>query len=653
MNPAKIFETGLLYHHYANTAYPLTPGSFREYRINDPAEIPAFLRQQWTAVDRLSLYLHIPFCQVRCRFCEYAVLEGEDALHEDEYVALLCREMEMYAPLLAGRKFVGYDLGGGTPTKLSVGNLRLLTDEARRLFAFEDGVVFSIETTPVIAAREPEKIRAVRELGYGRISMGIQTVSEQLLNDLGREGTTHIYEQAAANIRAAGFERFNVDLMYGFLNQSDEDFGNTLRYAMGLGPDYITLYRNRYKGTKLEGEAGGVSLFKAIRQYRLAWRILTEGGYAANPGKNTFSRLSGDYGTSDYLTTRVIYGTSYVGMGLGAQSFGQQYLAYNAGAASKKLGPYRDLVEKGQFPIQDIYRLPEDEAIAKMVSVAFYFAFVDLDAFKARFGLDFLTHFSAEMDFVLQEGLMVRVGQRLLLTERGSDYINGVIPLFYSERSKRELLALQSRQQERPEDEEQFLKAYNIAEYPRPSLTVDVVLRTHEGKVLLIRRGEHPFMNDWALPGGFVRPGETVEAAALRELVEETGLRSATLAAPGLRLCGVFSEPGRDPRGWIVSNAFIGTMDATSGGVGATEPRFGDDAMDARWFDCVLTEVDSGLRYRLELANRAGEPAVVLRALLGLAADGSIFIEENSGLAFDHAKILLAGLLAGEGRSVK
>ena len=333
MNCEKVYETGLLYHHYANTAYPLTPTSFMQYKLNDETEIREFIREEWKKADELSLYIHVPFCKSRCKFCEYVVLDKSDSEIEDEYVELLLKEMEMYSKILKGKRIVGYDLGGGTPTKLSVENLKKITDAVNNLFDMDKDTVYSIETTPLIAANEPDKIKAVYEMGYDRISMGVQTVSAKLLEELGRDGDKSIYEKAVANIRAAGYKRFNIDLMYGFLHQSDTDFDNTLHYAIGLGPEYITLYRNRYKGTKLEFEAGGVSIYKAMYQYKIAYRVLTENGYAANVGKNTFSKVENDYGTSDYLTKRVIHGVPYVGMGLGAQSFGMNYLAYNLGAA--------------------------------------------------------------------------------------------------------------------------------------------------------------------------------------------------------------------------------------------------------------------------------------------------------------------------------
>ncbi len=653
MDIKQIYENGLLYHHYANTAYPLTPKSFMEYRINDPSQIHDFLTSEWAKTDELSLYVHIPFCKVRCKFCEYAVLQDVDENTEDLYVSLLLKEIEMYKTILKGKKIVGYDIGGGTPTKLSLENLRKVTEAVTNSFDIQKHVVFSIETTPAIAAKEPEKISEVYKMGYKRISMGIQTVSEKLLNELGREGATHIYEEATKNIRKAGFEKLNIDLMYGFLHQSDEEFESTVRYAISLNPDYITLYRNRYKGTKLENEAEGVSLYKIICQYRLAYKILLENGYEANVGKNTFSKVENDYGTSDYLTKRVIDGTPYVGMGLGAQSFGPDYLSYNEGAANKQLTRYREKILNNQFPIQDIYRLPKEESIAKMVSVAFYFGFIDFDAFQKRFGISFLECFKNEVLFVTQNGLMEVKGNRLFLTNRGSDYINGVIPLFYSNKSKEELLELSSVASKHSDGEEEFLKAYKIDNYEKPSLATDIVVFAignddfNNGKlpaqklsVVLIKRGEHPYMNEWALPGGFVRPGESVDEAAYRELKEETGVSDVCISQ-----LHVFSEPKRDPRGWIVSCSFMALIEEKE-----LSLQFGEDAIDAQLFGIEYRKFNKTTeemknenikceQYDIVLENSFSKFNVKVEVVT-TKYNVKYNIIDSKGIAFDHAKIL-------------
>ena len=113
--------------------------------------------------------------------------------------------------------------------------------------------------------------------------------------------------------------------------------------------------------------------------------------------------------------------------------------------------------------------------------------------------------------------------------------------------------------------EKEFLRAYNIGDYDRPSIAADLAvfrMRVTDGEnfrkdpestlsLLLIRRGEHPFLGQWALPGGFLRMDETVEACALREAQEETGITPTAML-----YLGVFSAVDRDPRGRIISNAF-------------------------------------------------------------------------------------------------
>lgn len=111
-------------------------------------------------------------------------------------------------------------------------------------------------------------------------------------------------------------------------------------------------------------------------------------------------------------------------------------------------------------------------------------------------------------------------------------------------------------------------------DYPKPALTADAVLFDTTGRILLVRRKNPPFQGAYALPGGFVEPAETVEQAAARELYEETGMR-----AVALHLCGVYSAPGRDPRGWTVSVAFLGLSAANT-----LRPCAGDDAADAAFF---------------------------------------------------------------------
>ncbi len=113
-------------------------------------------------------------------------------------------------------------------------------------------------------------------------------------------------------------------------------------------------------------------------------------------------------------------------------------------------------------------------------------------------------------------------------------------------------------------------------EYARPAVTADIVLVTREvqPRVLLIQRAREPFAGSWALPGGFVNPDEPIVDAAKRELHEETGLEISTLEP--LYTTG---DPGRDPRGWTISIAFLARVEA-----GTLQPKAGDDAAAVKWF---------------------------------------------------------------------
>ena len=122
--------------------------------------------------------------------------------------------------------------------------------------------------------------------------------------------------------------------------------------------------------------------------------------------------------------------------------------------------------------------------------------------------------------------------------------------------------------------EEEFLRRYNPDKYPKPSLTADIIIVRESGRrpeVLLVRRGGHPYLGCWALPGGFSMSSEALEETAARELLEETGVEAADL-----RLTGVYSKPGRDPRGWVVSAAYAARVPDASA-------LAGDDADAVTW----------------------------------------------------------------------
>ncbi len=442
--PQQIFEAGLRHHHIANTAYPINHNwTMKPYRVRRD-NFEAVTQAAWADIKQMGLYVHIPFCQARCSFCEYTVINPADnACSEAGYFDLLLREMDLYEQLLSTRSktLTGFDIGGGTPALAKVEHIARVVKKARAMFKQQPGMQISIETTPLIAANEPEKMVALHKLGIDRMSMGVQVTQLRLAQQVGRQykGFANL-QKAVRHIRKAGFKKFNIDLMYGFAGQSLADWQASLKQSLALNADYITLYRMRYKGTGLQAQANDVSRETVMAMTTSARKILQEADYMAPFGKNTYSRLPNDIGCSDYLTNRVVKGEPYMGLGLGAQSLSHHTLAYNRGAGPKRIEPYAKFIKAGKLPKQDLYNMPKAASMAKMISVSFYFGEINRRYFEQKFGIALENWFPAEVEFVQTKGLMEYRGDCLSLTPAGATFYNGVIALFYAPAVKQYLL---------------------------------------------------------------------------------------------------------------------------------------------------------------------------------------------------------------------
>lgn len=187
-------------------------------------------------------------------------------------------------------------------------------------------------------------------------------------------------------------------------------------------------------------------------------------------------------------------------------------------------------------------------------------------------------------------------------------------------------------------EEQIFLEHYDITKYDRPSMTVDTAVfsvKANAGKpklsVLLVKRGGHPFKGRWALPGGFLKRGETAEECACRETKEETGVEPGALL-PVTLLCKL----GRDVRGWVISQLYAAVVCRDK-----IPLKAGDDADEATWFDAEL--IRDGERDILMLTNGETRLIEVLKetkSRFGLCE----YEKEEGVLAFDHAEAIASAL---------
>lgn len=182
---------------------------------------------------------------------------------------------------------------------------------------------------------------------------------------------------------------------------------------------------------------------------------------------------------------------------------------------------------------------------------------------------------------------------------------------------------------------QQFLADYNPNLYPHPSYTCDILIfreRETAQEILLIKRGNHPYIGDWAIPGGFVNQGESGEQCAARELCEETGIINADL-----KQLYTVSTPARDPRGWTISTLYTATVPPQTMAVA------GDDAAEAKWFTVNIKGNANGAT---TLTLTSGKLVISAEVQVVKNSSGKIDVNKSrlittQGIAFDHAKLIL------------
>lgn len=439
----EVFEAGMFNHHIANTAYPIKHGEtmwFYRPRTETGSLSKegkrSLINTAWKDYDDIWLYVHVPFCEHRCGFCDYAVVdpsEFNNAIGHENYFKALSKEMELFHAIYGSKSLTWFDIGWGTPSLVDSKYIGGIMDDAHKYFSLPNNLNISIETTPRVAAEHPDKIRSYLDMGINRISMWVQTINPKLLQDLWRTNTSLAWNlQATESIRNAWFRSFNIDIMYGLPKMKLEQVEATLKHILSLKPDHVTMYRTRYKGTKLQWPWYNIELEWILEQWKLIKDTLRDQGYHALTGKNTFSNIPWDTGASDYLTNRVVHGTPYVWFWLWSQSLSPTILSYNQGVANKDRKQYQNDIYEGRLPIQDIYHLSAEMSAWKFVAVSFYFGGIHLPSFTKNYNCTLESMFPEEVAFVIKEGLMQYEDDRLQLTEHGVSHFNGTISLFYA-----------------------------------------------------------------------------------------------------------------------------------------------------------------------------------------------------------------------------
>jgi oxygen-independent coproporphyrinogen-3 oxidase len=327
----------------------------------------------------------------------------------------------------------GFDIGGGTPTVLGTENFAKLVEmsaEYARRFKRAEHFKGSIEAT--FNTIDESKIAIISDHSdiFSRISFGLQSTNCAFLRDNNRDnGQIDRMSDIFHSCRQHGINTINLDLMYGFVNQTKEEIEATMKVVDRLMPEHLTVYELR---TNMLSRYPIATAEQRFEQYSYLYDLITRLGYKGRFGMNTFS-LIGDDGLSSYLQHRMMKNGPYKGFGIAAQSKNDSGISYNIGKNGESLDCClsKNTFEKGG----DSYKLPPRELLSKYVAISGYCGMVDLSVMEKILHSDPNMVFEKELDFLLNNQYIEKNGSMLYLTPKGFLYYGAVLSLFYNNKS--------------------------------------------------------------------------------------------------------------------------------------------------------------------------------------------------------------------------
>lgn len=386
-------------------------------------------------MDAISLYVHIPFCRAKCTYCDFNSYPDLDHLFE-RYVRALQTEIQWVSQDPSLRVNTIY-LGGGTPTVLPPALLGEILDACRRHFTIAEGAEITVEANP--GTVDSGYLTGLLEKGVNRLSFGVQSFHDDELRLLGRIHTAAQAMESYCLARQTGWGNINLDLIYGLPRQSLSRWRATLRQAIHLRPNHLSLYcLSVEEDTPLgqhiaQGELPVPDPDLAAEMYILAEGMLDRAGYVhyeisnwAQPGYECRHNLT-------YWRN-----LPYLGLGAGAHSYRDRKRWYNVLSPGEYITRW-EADWQGPSPpaVEEIEALDEVLEVAETMILGLRLVQegVRLMDFKGRFGRELMAVYGQEIREMEQAGLLEVDGERVRLTARGRLLGNEVFQRFLPESS--------------------------------------------------------------------------------------------------------------------------------------------------------------------------------------------------------------------------
>ena len=370
----------------------------------------------------LGLYLHIPFCEAICNYCNFN-RELLDGARKQRYLQAIGREIDTCVDL--GSVDTVF-FGGGTPSVLTPAEVASLIARCRAVADFASGAEITIEMNPETAS--VQRLEGYLEAGVTRLSLGVQSFRDEELERLGRVHDAARAVEAFAQARAAGFDDINIDLMVWLPDQTVLQWMESVDRLTDLGPDHVSLYLlELYPNAPLREEMarGGWSQApeeRAVEMYRLGLDRLEAAGYEQYEISNVAKR-----GCRSRHNLKYWSDGAWIGFGCGAHSTRGGVRWHNVA----EVGEYVSRVGSGRSPVAIRRRLSAEERLADVMFLGLRLSNgIDLAEVRRRYGVDVWARWGSELGVCVEAGLLVREAEKLRLTRDGMLLSSEVMQVF-------------------------------------------------------------------------------------------------------------------------------------------------------------------------------------------------------------------------------
>jgi len=382
--------------------------------------------------DPLGLYIHIPFCRKRCKFCYFNVYTDKNASEIEVYLDALIKENELYSRTRAfqGRQLKFAYFGGGTPSYISEKQLHYLVDGLNRHVSWENAEEVTFECEP--GTLQKSKLQTLKEIGVTRLSLGIEHFDDQVLEANGRAHLSPEIYRAYAWAREVGFPQINIDLIAGMMGETEEKWRDTVQRALELEPDSVTIYQMELPYNTIisqemlkQGIASPIAGWETKRRWLdYAFEQFQERGYEiASATVLTTTRKPSRFIYTDALW----HGGDMIGLGVASFSHFGGVNFQNV----HNFEEYVRILETDNLPLLRAVALTPKQRLIREMILQLKTGSLDTVYFLNKFGVDVWREFRRVYERLQGDELLNRQNGMIKLTRRGLLEVDEILWEFF------------------------------------------------------------------------------------------------------------------------------------------------------------------------------------------------------------------------------